>query len=130
MATNKRETVAVGAEFVGKIERIVEINALVRDLEDEGKALKAEFVDVIGGADVAVEFGNVVFAVDGQPIANVGGRVRENVKVSELRDTVEAVVKAMSLAGLAQTHPQIVEMVAAIPSIISESQYAVVTPKR
>lgn len=130
MATQKRESVAVGADFAGKIARIVEINAAVRDLEDEGKALKAEFVDAVGGADMAGLFGNVTVTVEGEAIANVGARTRENVKVSELRDTVESIVAAMGQAGLAESHPEIAAMVAAIPEIITQSEYAVVTPKR
>lgn len=130
MANQDRESVAVGAEFAGKIARIVEINAAVRDLESEGKALKAEFVDAVGGPDMAALFGNVTVTVEGDAIANVGGRVRENVKVSDLRDAVAAVVAAMGAAGLNETHPSILEMVEGIPALITQSEYAVVTPKR
>lgn len=130
MATQKRESVEVGAEFAGKIARIVEINAQVRDLEDEGKALKAEFVDAVGGTDMAVLFGNVTVAVDGEAIANVSGRVRDNIKVTDLRDAVAAVVAAMGAAGLSDSHPLIVKMVEDIPSLITQSEYTVVQPKR
>lgn len=130
MATQKRESVEVGAEFAGKIARIVEINAQVRDLEDEGKALKAEFVDAVGGPDMAVLFGNVTVAVDGEAIANVSGRVRDNIKVTDLRDAVAAVVAAMGAAGLSESHAEIMQMVQDIPALITQSEYAVVTPKR
>jgi len=130
MASNKRESVEVGAEFVSKIARIVDINAQVRDLEEEGKALKAEFVDAVGGPEMAVLFGNVTVAVDGKAIANVRGSVRENVKITDLRDAVEAVVAAMNAAGLFETHADIVNMVEGIPSLITKKEFGVVTPKR
>lgn len=130
MATQKRESVAVGAEFAGKIARIVEINATVRDLEDEGKALKDEFVAAVGGKEMAVLFGNITVAVEGEAIANVSGRVRDNIKVTDLRDAVAAVVAAMGAAGLSESHAEIMQMVQDIPALITQSEYTVVQPKR
>lgn len=130
MANQDRESVSADATFAGKIARIVEINAAVRDLETEGKALKSEFVDLVGGPEMAVLFGNVTVEVDGQPIANVNGSVRSTVKVADLRDAVASVVAAMSAAGLGESHPLIVKMVEDIPSLITETNVAKVTAKR
>ena len=130
MASQKRESVEVGAEFADKIARIVEINSQMRDLEDEGKALKAEFVDAVGGPEMAVLFGNVTVAVDGEAIANVRGSVRESIKITDLRDAVEAVVAAMNAAGLFETHLEITQMVKDIPSRITKKEFGVVPPKR
>lgn len=130
MATQNRESVAVGAEFAGKIARIVEINAAVRDLEDEGKTLKDEFVAAVGGKEMAVLFGNITVAVEGEAIANVSGRTRDNIKVTDLREAVDSVVAAMRAAGLFETHAEIAEAVENIPALITQSEYTVVQPKR
>jgi 1-acyl-sn-glycerol-3-phosphate acyltransferase len=132
MAANVKfqaESVEVAAEFVAKVARIVDLNDAVRAAEAEAKALKAEVVDAVGGADMVALFPEGVrIAHEGVALASVKSQSRTTVKADALRAAVEGLLAAFP--AVTESHADFARALAALPSAVStETTYPVVRPK-
>lgn len=108
------DSVEVGAEFVGKVQRIAALNDIAREAEAEGKALKAEVVEAVGGAEmVAVFTDGIRVTHDGAVLANVKPQTRSTISAESLAAQVAAIIAANP--DIAESHPEVVAAMLALP---------------
>jgi 1-acyl-sn-glycerol-3-phosphate acyltransferase len=121
MAANVKfqaESVEVAAEFVAKVSRIADLNDAIRAAEAEAKALKAEVVDAVGGADMVALFPEGVrIAHEGVALASVKSQSRASVKADALRDAVEGLLAAFP--AVSESHPEFAAAIAGLPDAVT-----------
>lgn len=120
------ETVEVSEAVAAQVARIADLNEVVRLAEAEGKALKAEVVEAVGGVDMAVLFPEGVRVThDGTALATVKAQTRTTISTDALTDAVEAVLAAFP--ALAEDYAEAVEALRNLPVAAAKvSTYAVV----
>lgn len=108
------ESVEVGAEMVAKVQRIAALNDVVREAEAEGKALKAEVVEAVGGAEMVAVFPEGIRVEhDGAILANVKPQTRSTISAESLAAQVAAIIAANP--DIAESHPEVVAAMLALP---------------
>ncbi len=108
------EGVEVGAEFVGKVQRIAALNDAIREAEAEAKSLKAEVVEIVGGAEMVAVFPEGIrLTHEGVTLANVKPQTRSTITADSLNAQVAAILAANP--EIAESHPEVVAAMLALP---------------
>lgn len=130
---NLAEVIEVGAEFVAKVARIAECNDIESAAKAEGKALKGEVIEAVGGADMVALFPEGVrIAHDGVILANVKPQSRVTISQDNLTAALGAVMIAHpdAFARLAVDFPEAAEALALLPQTAAKvTTYPVVRTK-
>jgi hypothetical protein len=123
------EAVAVSSDLAATVARIVDINDATRSLEAEGKRLKAEVIEAVGGAEMVAVFDDGIRVThDGTVIATVKSTTRTTVTTDALTAGIQALLAAFP--DVATVMPELASALAALPATVSKTTvYPVVRPK-
>ena len=123
------EAVEVSSDLAATVARIVDINDSTRSLEAEGKRLKADVIEAVGGADMVAVFDDGIRVThDGTVIATVKSTTRTTVATEALTAGVQAILAAFP--DVATVMPELAAALAALPATVAKTTvYPVVRPK-
>jgi hypothetical protein len=89
------ETIEVSADMAAKVARIADLNETEALAKSEGKRLKAEVTEAVGGADMVAVFPEGIRVTHGGvAIATVKPTTRATISADGLAQAVEAVLAA------------------------------------
>jgi hypothetical protein len=108
------EGVEVSADVAAKVARIADLNDIAREAEAEGKRLKAEVVEVVGGAEMVAVFPEGIRVThEGVALATVKPQTRSTISAESLAAQVAAILAANP--EIAESHPEVVAAMLALP---------------
>jgi hypothetical protein len=123
------ETIEVSADMAAKVARIADLNESARLIESEGKALKAEVTEAVGGADMVAVFPEGIRVTHGAvAIATVMPTTRATISAEGLAQAIESVLAAFP--ALAEDHSEAVAAIRGLTTTAAKvTTYPVVRTK-
>lgn len=123
------EAVEVSADMAAKVARIADLNEVVRLADTEGKKLKAEVTEAVGGEDMVALFADGIrVTYEGVGIATVKPQTRTTISADALAKAIEAVLEAFPM--LEGDQPDAVAALRALPTTAAKvTTFPVVRPK-